>query len=330
MNGQINDLPMEALRAKMREHQKPRSKAKPVICWHCDEHIATDVHHVNGNHKDNRPGNLAPYCKRCHNEVHGISDNLSELTINVRQFYDIQRQRMAMANRIRAYEALRYEVPHAHEILEGLVELETKAGKIVAAMVKREPIYQAYLDHVKGIGPMLSAVIISEMGDPGRFPNISSLWSYCGLSVQDGEARRRRKGEKANWNSVLRTTCAFKLPGQFIKKTDCFGRKLYDQYKAYYTERDGEELSKGHINNRAKRKVGKVFLSCLWLAWRELKGLPVTEPYAFGVQGGHHSLVTPQEWMENGGNGEFVWMEEMNLFGDDDEDEDDCLEPVGL
>lgn len=312
---QPNELSIEDLRARMRDKKK-----KPLICWHCQEHDATDVHHLNSNHKDNRAGNLAPYCKRCHNEVHGIDDNLTELGINVRQFYAIQRQRMGMANRIRAYQALNYDVPHAQEIYDGLVELEKHAGKIVAAMVKREPIYQAYLSHIKGIGPSLSAVLISEIGDPGRFPNISSLWSYCGLGVQDGEARKRRRGEKANWNSVLRMTCARKMTDQFIKLRGCFGRKLYDQYKAYYTERDGETLSKGHIDNRARRKVAKVFLSCLWLAWREMKGLPVTEPYAFGVQGGHHSLVTPQEWMENGGNGEYVWTEEMDFDFEDDED----------
>jgi len=91
------------------------------------------------------------------------------------------------------------------------------------------------------------------------------------------------------------------------------GRRLYEQYKAFYSERDGEELNGYHIERRARRKVAKVFLSCLWVAWREMKGQPVSEPYAFKM-GGHHSLVTPADWMENGGNGEYVWEEEFEFY----------------
>lgn len=113
---------------------------------------------------------------------------------------------------------------------------------------------------------------------------------------------------------------AFKVPSQFIKVTGSFGRKLYDQYKAFYEQTHDQKCPvwshtdvkvnkagakatvngkgcsrKGHINNMAMRKVGKVFLSCLWLAWRELEGLPVTAPYAEDKLG-HRSIIKPHEW----------------------------------
>jgi len=42
---------------------------------------------------------------------------------------------------------------------------------------------------------------------------------------------------------------------------------------------------KKHIDNRARRKMVKRFLSDLWLVWRSLEGLPITKPYAVGILG---------------------------------------------
>lgn len=287
----INSLSKTDLRAKLR---KPDTRP---TCWQCGQHPATDIHHLNGNHSDNRPGNLAPWCKRCHNEYHGISDNLTVLSIIVRQLDDIQRQRIAMGNRIRAYEALGYESTVAWSIHTHLKEIEGDVSKTVAKMVRQEPIYKVYLSHILGVGPQLSADLVTEIGDPGRFGTISALWAYCGLDVENGSARRRRKGETANWNQKLRSVCAKKLTDQFVKlqhNENCFGRALYDQYKTFYQERDSENLTPMHIDRRARRKVAKVFLSCLWVAWRRLKGLSVSEPYAAKLD--HTHFVTPEDW----------------------------------
>lgn len=293
MPDQINTLPIEDLRAKLRK------KDERPLCWHCGLHPATDVHHLDGHHGNNAPANLAPYCKRCHNEVHDISDNLTDLSLAARQLDSIQAERIAMGNRLDAYGRLGYAAPFAHEIFGGLVELEKKTKKIAAKLVEKEPIFAAYLSKIAGVGPNLSIAIISEIGDPGRFDTISSLWAYCGLDVRGGEARKRRKGEMANWNSKLRSVCAKRLTDQFIKLRGCFGRELYDQYKAFYVARDGDELSKGHVDNRARRKLAKVFLSCLWVAWRRIKDLPVTEPYAMKLNN-HSHLVTPEHWAGKG------------------------------
>jgi len=40
-----------------------------------------------------------------------------------------------------------------------------------------------------------------------------------------------------------------------------------------------------HINNRARRKMVKQFIADLWVKWRKLEGLPVSEPYAVAILG---------------------------------------------
>lgn len=289
-----NILPVDKLRERLRKSQK----LGPVTCWHCDQHPATDVHHLNGVHHDNTPANLAPYCKRCHNEVHDISDNLTVLTLAARQYDTIQKMRMAVNNQAKAYQRLGYEPTVSLTLLDELKEIETHHLRRLAKMLRLEPIYTAYLKRIKGVGPSIAAALISDIGDPGRFDTISALWAYSGLDVRDGKARKRTKGEKANWNAKLRIVTVGRLVPQFIKlksHDDCFGRELYDRYKAFYLERDRDTITLGHIENRARRKVAKVFLSCLWVAWRIIKGLPVSEPYAIDKLA-HTHIVTPEDW----------------------------------
>lgn len=303
-----NILPITELRTLLKKRANSDADEKIIMpCWSCEKHPAHDIHHLDGDHSNSTPENLAPYCKRCHNEVHGIDDNLTELGILVRQYYSVQKQRMAMANRIRAYNALGYEVPGAKSVLTELEAMEARIGAVIEKDVEHDPIYAVYLKHIPGIGPILSAAIRIEMVDPGRFNTISKLWAYSGLDVSNdgndsgGHARKRKKGEKANWNPRLRMLFAKKLTDQFIRLgigNPALGRRLYDKYKQFYVERDGHVLTKGHIDNRARRKVGKVFAACLWVAWRKLSGLPITEPYAAGIEG-HSHIITPEDWVPN-------------------------------
>ncbi len=287
----MNILIVDALRAELRR------KDKITVCEQCHVHRATDVHHLNGVHHDNRPENLAPWCKCCHNEHHGISDNLTILCLLARQYADIQVQRVAMGNRLIAYQKLGYEAELAHKIHRGLLDLEKSVARGIAKMIVSEPIYVLYLSKIRGVGPALSAEIVAAIGDPARFDTISALWAYTGLDVRDGKAPRRTKGETANWNSRLRMIVVGRVVPSFIKLKgkECFGRDLYDQYKAFYVQRDGGTLTPKHVDNRARHKVAKIFLSCLWLAWMQIKGLPVSAPYAIDRLE-HTHLVTPEDW----------------------------------
>jgi hypothetical protein len=287
----MNTLSVDELRATLRD------KNHLTTCWRCKVHIATDVHHLNGIHHDNAPANLEPWCKRCHNEYHSISDNLTMLGLLARTFSDVQAQRIAVGNRLIAYRKLGYEAEIADKLFAEFTHLEEDIGKGIEKMLRAEPVYTLYLSRIDGVGPGTAGQIISAIGDPGRFETPSALWAYAGLDVRDGKARKRAKGEKANWNAGLRMVLIGRLVPSFVrlKGKQCFGRDLYEQYKAVYVARDGGTLTPLHIENRARRKVAKVFLSCLWAAWREIKGLSTVAPYAMSHLE-HTHLITPEQW----------------------------------
>ena len=288
-----NVLPVGELRTIL----KKRNEFE-ISCQKCEKHRANDVHHLDGHHHNSEPANLVAWCKRCHNEHHGISDQITDLVLAARQLDNIKRQRIAMNNRLEAYKGLHYEAPMAHTIYESFKRLEKEATTVVIGMLKQEPVYTRYLEQIKGIGPLVSAVLISEIGSVERFETISALWAYSGFAVFDGQVQKRTKGQTANWNAKIRSCCLGVMVPNFVRlkaHADCFGRVLYDRYKAFYTGRDGGKLSKGHIDNRAKRKVAKIFLSSLWTAWRMLDNLPVSEPWIARDEQ-HTHMIKPFDW----------------------------------
>lgn len=271
----------------IRKGRKDKKKKIPCGMAECDNG-AWDVHHIDSSHKNNAPENLMPICKLCHNFEHGITAEMTDLKILVRQFYDFQDQRKALSNRVGAYESLGIELPWAEESLESIKKMEEQLGKQLGQVVKQFPIYTEWLSKVKGIGPRLAACLIGELGSP-RFDTVSAMWAYCGQAVNgDGEAVRRKKGVKSNWNPRLKMTC-WKIGEQFVKVKDCLGRDLYDQYKVYYIDRDGE-TPKWKPHSRAKRRAVKHLLRCFYIAWREMEGLPITEADP-------RTVVFPGDWI---------------------------------
>lgn len=208
-------------------------------------------------------------------------------------------------------------------------EAEDVMAKLLWPLIKNVPIVKQYLKHVKGIGPRLSGLLLANIAPIERFETTSKLWAYAGLKVEDGRAVKRAKGQKANWNSELKTTC-WKIAKSFTK---CKGgyRKLYDEYKARIIEREvnkgniiwgtnmqtnkknalhfaegtvipekppeNPEWTAGRIDNMALRYIVKRFLSHLWLVWRQLEGLPVREAYVVEYLG-HTHQDDPWDYVE--------------------------------
>lgn len=267
-----NILTKGDLRAAIREG---KVTCAGMVC----ERKASDVHHLDHNHSNNDPSNLAPACKLCHDAEHGITADLNDLKQLVREFYAVQDHRKALANRIGAYERLGIPLPYAQMGLKDIEALEAKLQGYIRAMLKHNAFYNAWLKHVKGIGPLLAASLIADLGSPERFNTVGQLWAYCGLHVNDdGEAPRRKKGQMANWNGALRMTC-YKVASQFVRTNDCLGRRLYDEYKQYYIDRDGAD-PKWQPHKRAMRRVMKDFVRCLWRAWMNVRNLPLSQPHA--------------------------------------------------
>jgi hypothetical protein len=170
--------------------------------------------------------------------------------------------------------------------------------KQIKPYVHNSVIYDKWMRGIKGVGPILAGSLIATIGDVKRFDNISKLWAYSGLSVKDGKAVRLKAGQQANWNSFLKMTC-WKLGESFVK-THGFYNKLYKEFKEEYSKREDLKQGKGykgHIHAMAKRKAVKIFLSHLWLKWRQLEGLPVTKPYSFQVlnHSEEHMIPIPEK-----------------------------------
>jgi hypothetical protein len=139
----------------------------------------------------------------------------------------------------------------------------------------------------------------------GAFDTVSKYWAWWGLDVRDGHAPKRVKGENIDWNPKMRML-SWKIAKQFVMQGDRY-RMIYDAEKLRLTaERMGENgelfcphlaecqaklkkrdkpACKGHIDAMAKRKAVKLFLSHLYVKWRELEGLPTRPPYVIEKMG---------------------------------------------
>lgn len=175
------------------------------------------------------------------------------------------------------------------------------------------PIFNEYLLGVKGVGPRMAAVLISEF-DPAVARHVSSFWKYAGLDVApDGRGRGRYKEhlvkraytttdgteeerDSITYNPWLKTKLMGVLAKQFLRNKSPWSEVYYDyrhrlECHAKYgihndkaKDDDGKRITnKGRRHEMALRYMIKMFLAELWVTWREMEGLPVTKPYAEAV-----------------------------------------------
>jgi transposase len=112
------------------------------------------------------------------------------------------------------------------------------------------------LASIPGIGDIQAAKIVSQVVNPGRFPNKYKYFSYCGLVRHKRESGEKRYGTEKIWgNRTLK--CVYKMAGhQAIKGTSAL-RKYYD-----HLLRKG--LSENKAYNAVCRKIAAISLS----VWR--------------------------------------------------------------
>ena len=111
-------------------------------------------------------------------------------------------------------------------------------------------------------------------------------------------APKRKTGELAEWNTALKTHM-WKIADSFIKSKSPY-RRLYDERKKYEqtrAETQGFKLTKLQAHRRASRYMVKRFLAHLWIKWRQIEGLPVTQPY-IQEKLGHTDIDTPEDYLE--------------------------------
>lgn len=186
-----------------------------------------------------------------------------------------------------------------------LLDSEEQLGKGIAHAVKLFPIWDVFLKNVKGCGPAMAAVCISEL-DPHKARHISSYWKYAGLDVAgDGKGRSRKKehlvevdytnkdGEASKrvgitFNPFLKTKLVGVLGSCFLRSGGDY-KLIYEGYKHRLECREEyKDDTKGHRHNMAIRYMIKMFLKDLWLEMRKIEGLPVTQDYAEAKLGLNH------------------------------------------
>ena len=160
-----------------------------------------------------------------------MTERMEELKLLVSTYYALQKERIQTSNRIKALErtgVARLRAADLHEHLdEKLKEIEKWIADKVEDRLEGVDIYNAWLRHVPGVGPMLSGGLISVIDPISEVEKPSSLWKYAGMHVVDGKAPKRKKGQKVTWNPFFRTLC-WKLGDSFVKAGGYY-RKVYDR-----------------------------------------------------------------------------------------------------
>ena len=152
--------------------------------------------------------------------------------------YDIQRLRLACANRSRGVgeeaEGNEIQLDEDEKTFlgktgSGLLAPEPGSFNQLKKELKGIPIYESWLKLQKGVGPAMAGVIVGSF-DIERENNASQMWSFAGLAVVDGKAPRPVKGEELKYNSWLRSKLVKVLAEVFIKCNSPW-KKVYDGRK---------------------------------------------------------------------------------------------------
>ena len=163
----------------------------------------------------------------------------------LRYLYDtsvqIERVRIGMGNRLSAIErgadTSTEEVPPIYGEIQAMFEdMEARLERsMVVEMRQRYPVYDAWLKHVKGVGPALASQLLSLLLPPLPEKGPSSWYRAAGLYGEERpDGTRRipiaRKGEgKVTYHRWLRR-CLHNLGESFVR-TGGYYREVYDRTK---------------------------------------------------------------------------------------------------
>lgn len=184
-------------------------------------------------------------------------------------------------------------------LISQYLELESNEAKNFRQLEKvlqGFPIYADYLKNVRGCGPAMAGVIISEIDiHAAKYP--SSIHAYAGLDVaHDGRGRSKRKehlvekpytttdGEQKTklgitFNPFLKTKLTGVLAASFLRSKSPYA-DIYKNYKNRLENHpEHKDKTKLHKHNMAMRYMIKRFLVDLYIQWRTMEGLEVSPEY---------------------------------------------------
>jgi hypothetical protein len=195
---------------------------------------------------------------------------------------------------------LQFEVDMLDEMQLDTMKKHTE--KLMASFGREVPVWE-WMTNIHGVGNHTAAKILALVDDIAKFDNISKLWRFCGYAVIEGGAERNKAGEKSHFNRRLKSEL-FLLAESFIKSQSPEYvwiyyeekqrlRTLYPEPIEDKSSAWGKRFTDQHVHRMAIRKMVKIFLSHLWLVWREAEGLPVSEPYAIAHMPTHTHYIEP-------------------------------------
>jgi hypothetical protein len=195
---------------------------------------------------------------------------------------------------------------------EFALKAEERQYKAVSELVQTHPIWIEFLKGVKGCGPMMAGVIISQV-DIVIANTPSKLFAYVGndtvlvrdeddnivydedgKEVRSGRSKREehlvkreyitKKGERKEkrsitYNPFMKAKMNGVLSGNFFKAKSYYA-EVYHGYKTRIDNSPKHADKNGyHRKSMGTRYMIKAFLLDLWIAWRLIEGLEVRTPY---------------------------------------------------
>jgi hypothetical protein len=202
---------------------------------------------------------------------------------------DLERVRIANENRLRALITV-FGLDESHPdvgrlagMVDTLGKLEHDATLQLQRQLRKHPL-GPWVKAQRGVGEKQAARLLAAIGDPywntlhDRPRTVSELWAYSGMHVRDGEAPKRRRGERANWSGGAKMR-AYLVALSCIKQMESPYRAVYDARRAH-TATTRPEWTDGHSHNDALRVVAKEVLKRLWREAARLHGAEVELPEA--------------------------------------------------
>jgi len=195
--------------------------------------------------------------------------DIAEVKILFREHEDLKQTMVREKNKLFAFEK-KYQLANVASNQGKKIMLSKKASikekekqliiikAILKDKVKRFPIWNKHLADIKGVGPVIAAGLIGEIGNK-TFDSKESIKHYAGIIP---------RSESTNFNRYLKVTLYQFLECVIKLKTPKW-REMYDSIKAYYADKH-VDWSKGKCNNFAKKFVESKFIAEYWRKQKEL------------------------------------------------------------
>jgi transposase len=126
------------------------------------------------------------------------------------------------------------------------------------------------LTTIPGIGPVLAATILAEIGDIGRFPSADHLVAFCGLALSESQSGQSAQHRFLSRRGSARLRAAFYQAALVATEYD-------PHLGAYYQRRVHQGLAKGRALLSVARKLVRISYALL-KSGQPYQGAPAIAP----------------------------------------------------